>query len=73
MFNNSLGGAAIAKGIEADCKQSHNIRPLAIEGKQGGTWVLIDFGSVLVHIFHQNFRDYYALESLWPGATITTY
>ena len=35
------------------------------EGHRGGTWVLLDFDSVLVHVFGRDARDYYNLEKLW--------
>ncbi|WP_433777434.1 ribosome silencing factor [Microbacterium sp. gxy059] len=40
-------------------------RLLRREGKQSGRWVLCDFGDLVVHVFHQEERDYYSLERLW--------
>lgn len=40
-------------------------RPLRVEGLQEGRWVVIDYGDVLVHIFHAKERDFYQLERLW--------
>jgi ribosome-associated protein len=58
---------AIAEEVEAKCKKL-GLRPIAVEGKQSGNWILIDFGSLLVHVFLEGLRDFYALESLFPQA-----
>lgn len=39
------------------------------EGHRGGTWVLLDFGSVVVHVFTNEARSFYDLERLWNDAT----
>jgi ribosome-associated protein len=44
------------------------LRPLAVEGYQDAGWLLLDFDSVLVHIFLPGERSYYDLESLWSAA-----
>jgi ribosome-associated protein len=59
---------AIAEAIEARCKQAGGVRPVAVEGKQSGNWILIDYGSTVIHVFYNYLRDYYALEELWPKA-----
>ena len=42
--------------------------PLHREGYRGGTWVLLDYGTLIVHIFHPNSREFYNLEKLWADA-----
>jgi len=64
---NDRQAKAIAEAMDAELK-SLDIKALAIEGKQSGQWVLLDFGSTLVHIFLDHLRDYYALEKLFPDA-----
>ncbi len=39
-----------------------------IEGQESGRWVLMDFGDVVVHIFHEPIRQAYDLDGLWPEA-----
>ncbi len=45
------------------------IKPSRVEGRGDGTWVLVDFDSVLVHIFGRESRDFYKLEKLWAEGT----
>ena len=58
---------AVANGI-VDSLRDEGVRPLAVEGAQAARWVLIDYGSVIVHVFAQEERDYYGLERLWAAA-----
>ncbi|MFS0729861.1 ribosome silencing factor [Curtobacterium sp. 1P10AnD] len=40
-------------------------KPLRREGRSEGRWVLIDFGDIVVHVFHEEDRQYYSLKRLW--------
>lgn len=44
------------------------IKPLGVEGYDEGLWVLLDYGDVIVHVFREDEREYYALERLWGDA-----
>ncbi len=44
------------------------VQPLRIEGKKTGGWILLDYGSVIVHVFYPQAREYYDLERLWADA-----
>jgi ribosome-associated protein len=58
----------LVEEIERVVKELHEIAPVRIEGMQDGTWVLMDYGDFIVHVFLQETRDYYDLEHLWSGA-----
>lgn len=58
---------AIAKNIDTEMSK-RGMPATSIEGLPQGAWVLLDFGDVIVHIFHQDTRGYYDLESLWYDA-----
>ena len=44
------------------------IKPLSTEGRASLTWVLMDYGSVVIHIFQPETREFYRLEKLWEDA-----
>ena len=50
--------------------KEEKIRPLHIEGGSPSGWVLMDYGSVIVHIFAPAARRYYQLEKLWSDASV---
>ena len=56
-------------GAIVDELRDDGIRPLGVEGKQSSRWVLLDFGSVIVHVFAPDEREFYGLERLWSKAT----
>jgi ribosome-associated protein len=58
---------ALAQGIE-DALRQKSVRPVAIEGLPNGTWVLMDFGDVVVHVFQEEARQLYDIEGLWLDA-----
>ena len=55
---------ACEEAMEKNGEQVHHI-----EGHRGGTWILLDFSSVVVHIFNEEARAFYDLERLWVDAT----
>ena len=57
----------ISDAIRAALKRE-GIRPLHVEGVAESGWVLLDYGDVLVHVFLEDTRAYYALERLWGDA-----
>ncbi|MEI6321833.1 MAG: ribosome silencing factor [bacterium] len=59
---------AIASSIRGKVRDAIDLRPLAEDGAPGSQWVIIDYGSVIVHIFHTEKRELYALETLWGDA-----
>lgn len=61
---------AIVDSVESLCLQQSRIKASSIEGKSSGYWILMDYGSVMVHVFMKEYRDYYALEKLWPNAVM---
>jgi len=58
---------AIAEHIKEYLKK-HEIKPLSIEGKKDGHWVLLDYGHVIIHVFYESVRSFYDLEGLWVDA-----
>ncbi len=65
--NNQRQAHAIADAVEASLKE-RGLRPLGIEGRQSGGWVLMDYGDFVVHIFSPEKRTFYDLERLWKAA-----
>jgi ribosome-associated protein len=61
--------SALAKNLEGDVAAKTGARCLSVEGLPQASWVLMDFGDVIVHVFHEDTRGYYDLESLWIDAT----
>lgn len=59
--------SAIADHIQRSLRQQ-SIRPLSVEGKGEGLWVLMDYGHVIIHVFYEATRAFYDLEGLWVDA-----
>ena len=58
---------AIAEHIKSELRKK-KIKPISVEGLQEGHWVLLDFGSVIYHIFYEPIRTFYDLDGLWIDA-----
>ena len=61
---NERNVVSIASEIE-DKLIEFGAKPLRREGRSEGRWVLLDFGDLVVHVFHEEDRMYYSLERLW--------
>jgi ribosome-associated protein len=60
---------AIAGEIEDKLIEAGH-KPLRREGRAAGRWVLVDFGDLVVHVFHDEERQYYSLERLWKDCPV---
>mgnify|MGYP002516947314 CR=1 FL=1 len=59
---------AIVDEIREKVFQNCGVRPTSCEGREASHWVLVDYGSVVVHVFDPETRDFYRLEKLWADA-----
>jgi ribosome-associated protein len=58
----------IADNVEAGLRD-RGLKPLGVEGRNEGHWVLMDYGDIILHIFYEPVRYRYDLESLWADAS----
>jgi ribosome-associated protein len=59
---------AIAGELHDRLKKDHGVQPMAVDGFPASQWIVADYSDVVVHIFHQDKRAFYALEDLWSDA-----
>ncbi|MFT6716854.1 MAG: ribosome-associated protein [Saprospiraceae bacterium] len=62
---------SIAQAVEKEVKESLGEITFRKEGYQNGEWILLDYSSVVVHVFQEKTRDYYNIEELWGDAKTT--
>jgi ribosome-associated protein len=60
--------AALAEDLRMFAKKELHLQALGIEGLPAARWVLVDFGSVVVHLFDEPLRGFYDLDGLWSDA-----
>lgn len=60
---------ALSDACEKAMMEQTGEPPHHVEGHRGGTWILLDFSAVVVHIFDEDARQFYDLERLWSDAT----
>jgi len=59
---------AMSDAIDDVLQKQFGHRRLGLEGYQDSHWILLDYGSVIIHLFDEKQREYYQLEDLWAGA-----
>jgi len=59
---------ALGDEVEYQLKEQLNLVPIHREGYQSASWVLLDYGFLIVHVFHRDAREFYKLERLWTDA-----
>ena len=64
---------AIADRVQARLKQEAGILPNHLEGARSSSWILVDYFTTVLHVFHREKRDFYELEDLWSDAKFTEY
>ena len=67
---NSRQVSAIIDEIEEKERTEGHVKPLHREETRDGSWELLDYGSIVVHVFQPETREFYRLESLWNDAPV---
>ncbi|HCS47541.1 MAG TPA: ribosome silencing factor [Candidatus Aminicenantes bacterium] len=70
--NSTRQNTAIYESIEQELKKGR-LMPIGVEGRNLAEWILIDYGSFVVHVFSKQARGYYSLEKLWGDAPRLSY
>ena len=70
--NSSRQNEAISESVEVELKR-RGTRPLGVEGRETAEWILMDYGSFIIHVFSRHAREHYSLEKLWGDAPRIAY
>ncbi len=65
--------SAIADNVEEKMIIEYGRRPIRSQGRENSLWIIIDYGDIVVHVFQNQYRDFYRLEDLWADADRTEY
>lgn len=63
---------AIVNAVQKTVSKELKDKPWHVEGAENAEWVLMDYVNIVVHVFQQQIREYYNIESLWGDAKITS-
>lgn len=70
--NSPTQTAALSESARDFANKQMKEKPLSIDGKQQAEWIGMDYGTVLVHIFVPEKRNFYSLETLWSDSIVTS-
>jgi ribosome-associated protein len=59
---------AVQDAVEEALKRDYGLDPLHREGRDSRNWTVLDYGGLVVHLFHRNAREFYGIERLWENA-----
>ncbi|MDR1088240.1 MAG: ribosome silencing factor [Coriobacteriales bacterium] len=71
--DNLLHLKAVAEKVEEALREEYGIKPIGREGVASASWILLDYGDIVVHIFVSAARDFYDLEALFSDAELIAY
>lgn len=61
---------AIRREVSDRLRAEHEVRPRTMDGELESRWMVLDYGDVVVHVFHREMRPIYSLEDLWSDAAL---
>lgn len=64
---------AVLRDVAGMVEEEYGVKPAMTEGKADTRWVVLDYIDVMVHVMHQELREYYELEDLWKDAKEVTW
>lgn len=62
--------SAIADSVREYVQEKSGVKPFNYDGYRNSQWIVIDYGTIYVHVFLPEYREYYNLEQLWNDAEI---
>lgn len=68
--NSNTQVSSIAGNVEKKVRNELKDRPWHVEGSENAMWILVDYISVVVHVFQKHIREYYEIEELWGDAQV---
>ena len=62
--------SAIADSVREYVQEKSGVKPFNYDGYRNSQWIVIDYGTIYVHVFLPEYREYYNLEQMWNDAEI---
>ena len=65
--------SAIADNILKEAREQLGLKPLRTQGMENNFWIILDYGHIVIHVFLEEYRQFYRLEDLWADAPHKSY